>query len=89
LCEDVQGLEVDNGQEGRIVDRRRFNKALLASGWAASMVSSSALAATTRTMTKIVGDIEAVTRTGSDTTIPAVTRQRSLRHNPQSLERHD
>jgi hypothetical protein len=34
------------------------------------MVSSSALAATARAITKITGDIEAVTRTGGDTTIP-------------------
>ena len=52
------------------MDRRSFNKALLASGWAASLVSSSALAATTRKLTRISSDIEAVTRTGGDTTIP-------------------
>jgi len=34
------------------------------------MVSSSALAATARAIMKITGDIEAVTRTGGDTTIP-------------------
>jgi len=52
------------------VDRRVFNKALLAAGWAAATSSPSALAAATRSATKITGDIEAVTRTGGDTTIP-------------------
>jgi FAD/FMN-containing dehydrogenase len=52
------------------VDRRSFNKALLAGGWAASMVPTSALAATTRNITRISSDIEAITRTGGDTTIP-------------------
>ncbi|MGI9307662.1 MAG: FAD-binding oxidoreductase [Gammaproteobacteria bacterium] len=51
------------------MDRRTFNKSLLAAGWAASFCSPSLLAATARAATKITGDIAAITRTGGDTTI--------------------
>jgi len=52
------------------VDRRLFNKSLLATGWATAMASQSAIAATARAMTRITGDLEAITRTGGDVTIP-------------------
>ncbi|MGI9341785.1 MAG: FAD-binding oxidoreductase [Gammaproteobacteria bacterium] len=51
------------------MDRRVFNKALLAAGWAATYTSGAALAATAGAVTKIAGDVEAVTRTGGDTTL--------------------
>ena len=52
------------------MNRRNFNKTLLAAGWAASMAGPAAIAESVRKMTKIDGDIAAVTRTGGDTTIP-------------------
>ena len=52
------------------MDRRIFNKTLLAAGWAASMSGTSALAAAVRAATKITGDVDAVTRTGGTTTLP-------------------
>ena len=64
------------------MDRRVFNKSLLAAGWAASMTTASALAATAQAVTKITGDVDAITRTGGETTIPKSAMkdlQKSLR----------
>ena len=57
------------------MDRRTFSKSLLAGSWAvstfgASVMGSGALAATVKQATKIKADIDAVTRTGGNTTIP-------------------
>jgi FAD/FMN-containing dehydrogenase len=64
------------------VNRRNFNQSLLAAGWVATSFSGSALAAATKKATRITGDIEAVTRTGGDTTITKAALkelQKSLR----------
>ena len=52
------------------MDRRNFNKSLLAGGWALTTFGSASLAATVKQATRITADIEAVSRTGGDTTIP-------------------
>lgn len=64
------------------MDRREFNHSLLAAGWAATLAPAAALAATAKSLTRITGDIEAVTRTGGDTTVPKAALkelQKSLR----------
>jgi FAD/FMN-containing dehydrogenase len=62
------------------MDRRVFNKAVLAAGWAAAMGPS--LAGAAAALTRIDSDISAVTRTGGGTTIPKAALkefQKSLR----------
>ena len=50
------------------VDRRGFNKSLLAAGWTASMGPASVLAA--QSAAKVEGSVDAITRTGGETIIP-------------------
>jgi FAD/FMN-containing dehydrogenase len=65
-----------------ILDRREFNRALLAAGWAAAMGPAASAAVAAQRMTRIKEDIEAVTRSGGDVTIPKAALkdlQKSLR----------
>lgn len=64
------------------MDRRAFNRALLATGWAAAMVPASTVAIAAQRLTRITADVEAVTRTGGDVTLPKAALkdlQKSLR----------
>lgn len=67
------------GKEYRL-DRRHFSKSLLAAGWAASLAPHALLAATAQS-TKVMGDVSAVTRAGSETLLP----QKAVRALQQDL----
>jgi len=51
------------------MDRRAFNRSMLGAGLAATFGTSGALAAAAKSLSKVTGDLPAITRTGGETTL--------------------